>query len=156
MWLASWSVTPAPGQVPRALRMLVPRGWLPGNHSCSSPRPWARGVCSVSLTQLGNTKSRMCTPKGLKKLGCLPKRAQSNNQMPAVPQWIHACRETHPGTLPDSDALDMADAHLCVHSTDTNCSHHEVGRSVGLDTESSLGCQVTTASCTTTQTALRP
>ena len=55
MWLASWSVTPAPGQVPRALRMLVPRGWLPGNHSCSSPRPWARGVCSVSLTQLGNT-----------------------------------------------------------------------------------------------------
>lgn len=156
VWLASWSVTPAPRQVPRALRMLVPQGWLPSNHSCLSPCPWVRGVRSVSLTHPGNTKSRMCTPKGLKKLGCLPKGVQSNTQTPATPQRIHACRETHPGTLHNSDALDSADAHLCVHGMDTNCSHHEVGRSLGLDVESSLGCQVTTASCTTRQTALRP
>lgn len=50
VWLASWSVTPAAEQVPRALRMLAPRGWLPGNHSCSSPHPWARRAHSVSLT----------------------------------------------------------------------------------------------------------
>ena len=60
----------------------------------------------LCLTHLGNTKSRMCTPKGLKKLGCLPKGAQSNTQTPATPQRIHACRETHSGTLHNSDALD--------------------------------------------------
>lgn len=50
VWLASWSVTPAPRQVPQALRMLAPQGWLPGNHSCLSSCPWVRGVRSVSPT----------------------------------------------------------------------------------------------------------
>lgn len=154
VWLASWSVTPAPRQVPRALRMLAPQGWLPGNHSCLSPCPWVRGVRSVSPTQ-GTLRAECAHPRDSRN-GCLPKGAQSNTQTPATPQRIHACRETHPGTLHKSDALDSADAHPCVHGMDTNCSPHEVGRSVGLDVESSLGCQVTTASCTTTQTALRP
>ena len=62
VWLASWSVTPAPRQVPRALRMLAPQGWLPGNHSCLSPCPWVRGVRSVSPTQ-GTLRAECAHPR---------------------------------------------------------------------------------------------
>lgn len=51
VWLASWSVTPAPGQVPQALRMLVPRG---GCQATTAAHPLAHGREGSALSHSPN------------------------------------------------------------------------------------------------------